>query len=282
MDENGETNTRMCIKITVGAIVDFLVREHLAINGESKRQYDRNKTVTGVIEHTKALPGEISWLSEYDGDAIKNFDGSLLISPPIKTPYKTPIVQCKNPKLAMAMVLNKFFAAGNEQPVRWLQRSPLINWEDSTIQNVEVGSNVVIGPNCCIGIAGQGYAKSDNEYYHFPHLGKVIIGDDVAIGANTVICRGALSDTVIGKGTKIGNQVNIGHNVKIGKNVMIIAGAVICGSVEIGDNAWIGPGAKILNKVKIGKGARVGIGSVVIKDIPENKTAIGNPARIIR
>ena len=57
---------------------------------------------------------------------------------------------------------------------------------------------------------------------------------------------------------------------------------MIYGSVEIGDNAWIGPGATILNKIKVGKGAQVGIGSVVIKDIPEGKTAIGNPARIIR
>ena len=62
---------------------------------------------------------------------------------------------------------------------------------------------------------------------------------------------------------------------------MIIAGAVICGSVEIGDNAWIGPGAKILNKIKIGKGARVGIGAVVVKDVSDGKKVIGNPARAI-
>ena len=284
MDENGGADTAMSFKVTVGQIVDFLVKEKLAINGESTHPYNREQIIIRPIDYERALPGEVSWTSEYSKEKVQNFDGSLLICPVVpdfNQLYKGKTIQCRNPKLAMAKVLNKFFAAANKYPMRWLQRSPMINWEESTIQNAEIGSRVIIGPNCCIGIAGQGYAETDDGYYHFPHLGMVIIDDDVTIGANTVICRGALSNTVIGKGTKIGNQVNIGHNVTIGKNVMIIAGAVICGSVEIGDNAWIGPGAKILNKIKIGKGARVGIGAVVVKDVSDGKKVIGNPARAI-
>lgn len=287
MDANGGKNKRMLFKVTVGRIVEFLIKKRLLINGESERISIHNKeaVITGVAKNEEAMPGKISWISKFDSEAVGDFDGSLLICPIIPNLSflrRNKIIQCHNPKLAMAKIINEFFT--QEPSISFLKPNPLvkINWQESSIQNVELGTNVIIGPNCCIGIAGQGYAKNGNEYYHFPHLGKVIIEDNVTIGANTVICRGALSNTIIGKGTKIGNQVNIGHNVKIGKNTMIIAGAVICGSVEIGDNAWIGPGAKILNKIKIGKGAQVGIGAVIIKDVPDGKVAFGNPARIVR
>ena len=76
---------------------------------------------------------------------------------------------------------------------------------------------------------------------HFPHIGGVLIEDDVYIGANACIDRGSLGDTIIGKGSKIDNLVHIAHNVNIGENVMIIANSMIAGSVNVGKNSWIAP-----------------------------------------
>jgi len=149
--------------------------------------------------------------------------------------------------------------------------------------NVEIGDNVIIHANTTIGADGFGYENDESgKYWKFPHLGKVIIGNNVEIGANTAIDKGSLSDTIIGDGTKIDNLVHIAHNVKIGKNCMIIANSMIAGSVEIEDNAWIAPSSSILNQKKIGKNALIGMASNVVKDVPSNQIVAGNPARSLQ
>lgn len=143
-----------------------------------------------------------------------------------------------------------------------------------------IGKRVRIQSNTVVGATGLAYGtESDGSYTLMRHLGGVIIGDDVDIGANTTIVRGILRDTVIGSGSKIGNLVNVGHNVIIGRNCFISAGAVICGSVEVGDNVWIAPGAKILNRIKLGRGAQIGLGAVVISDVQEMSVVAGVPAK---
>ncbi len=148
--------------------------------------------------------------------------------------------------------------------------------------DIQIGKNVNILPNCSIGSEGLGYAKNNNgEYKKIKHLGSIKIGDNVDVGANTVIVRGILQDTIIKNGAKIGNLVNIGHNVFIGKNCFISASAILCGSVRIENNCWIAPQASIRNHIIIGKGATVGLGAVVVKNVPSGATVIGNPAKIL-
>lgn len=143
-----------------------------------------------------------------------------------------------------------------------------------------IGKNVKIMAGAVIGSDGYGYARdNNNELIKFPHIGGVIIEDDVEIGANTCIDRGALGDTFIGRGTKIDNLVHVAHNAHIGKNVMIIANAMIAGSVIIGDNAWIAPSVSTREVIKIGSNAVVGIGSLVTKNIPDSETWLGVPAK---
>jgi len=150
-------------------------------------------------------------------------------------------------------------------------------------ENVRIGANVLIDSGCVIGAEGFGFERDERGILEkFPHIGNVVIEDDVDIGANTCIDRGTLAETIIGEGTKIDNLVHIAHNVIIGKNCVIVCLSCIAGSVKIGDNSWIAPLAAIKNGLKIGSNALVGIGAVVLKDVPDNDVVAGVPAKSIK
>lgn len=149
-------------------------------------------------------------------------------------------------------------------------------------KNVKIGDNCVLRENSVIGGQGYGIERDENGVtIRIPHLGGVIIGNNVEIGALTAIAQGTIDPTVIDDYVKIDNLVHIAHNCKIGKGSMIIACAEVSGSTEIGSNVWIAPNASIINKTKIGNNAIIGIGSVVIKDVPSSTTITGNPADLI-
>jgi UDP-3-O-[3-hydroxymyristoyl] glucosamine N-acyltransferase len=150
------------------------------------------------------------------------------------------------------------------------------------ISNCTIGDNVTIKACTVIGTPGFGYELSGSHYVRFPQLGRVIIGNDVDIGANTCIDRGALTDTIIGEGTKIDNLVHIAHGAQIGKHCLIIAHAMVAGSVKIGDYAHISPNAAILNGKTVGNGATVGMSACVIKDVQHHDIVAGVPARSLR
>lgn len=149
--------------------------------------------------------------------------------------------------------------------------------------NVLIGKNVIIHAGTVIGAEGFGYNKNEKgEWENFPHVGSVIIEDNVEIGANTCIDRGSLGETRIKKGAKIDNLVHIAHNVTIGSNALIIADAMIGGSTQIGDLSWVAPSASIRDQLTIGQSATVGMGAVVTKNIPSGETWTGSPARPLR
>lgn len=145
--------------------------------------------------------------------------------------------------------------------------------------NVKIGKNVTIHAGTIIGSDGFGYERNENnELEKFPHIGGVIIEDNVEIGSNTCIDKGGLGNTIIREGSKIDNLVHIAHNVVIGKHCEIIANSMIAGSTIIGDYTWISPSASIINYVKIGDNAVVGIGAVITKNVPDGETWMGIPA----
>ncbi len=147
-------------------------------------------------------------------------------------------------------------------------------------ENVFVSNNLKVKPGAVIGYEGFGFERHpDGTPFRIPHIGHVILGDNVEIGANTVIARGTVDDTVIGNNVKIDDCVFIAHNCRIGDNTLIVAGAVICGSVTIGKNCFIGAGCRIKEKVIIGDGATVGIGAVVIKDVQTGAIVAGMKAQ---
>ena len=143
-----------------------------------------------------------------------------------------------------------------------------------------IGNYVTIGCNNTIGGVGFGYEKDDDEKYTLiPHLGNVVIKDNVEIGNNTCIDRAVLGSTMISENVKIDNLVHIAHGVHIGKNSLIIANAMIGGSTKIGENCWVAPSASVINKGEIGNSAVVGMGAVVVKPVEERQTVAGNPAQ---
>lgn len=145
-----------------------------------------------------------------------------------------------------------------------------------------IGRSVKIGSNCTIGGVGFGYEKDEDGHYQFiPHLGNVVINDNVDIGNCTAIDRAVMGSTFIGSNCKIDNLVHIAHGVQLGKNSLVIANAMVAGSVVVGENVWVAPSSSILNNKTIGDNATIGMGAVVLKSVDQGATIIGNPGRVL-
>lgn len=218
------------------------------------------------------------------------------------------LIQVSNPKLIFISIVTALFL---EKPVFGIHPSAVIHKEakiesgvfvgplsyigkveikEGTIihgnvhiyDDVKIGKNVIIQAGCIIGVSGLSLAKDEmGKFHNFPHLGGVVIEDDVEIQALSVIDRGVLEDTIIGKGTKINSCCYIGHNCKVGRNNVITGHAMLSGSVKTGDNCWISPTAVIRDQLNIGSNSFIGIGSVVVSSLNEESRVMGNPARPI-
>ncbi len=142
-----------------------------------------------------------------------------------------------------------------------------------------IGNNVIIHAGAIIGADGFGYKFRDNQHIKVPHVGNVVIEDNVEIGANTCIDRGALGSTRIGWGSKIDNLVQLGHNNTVGKNVIVCGQCGISGSCEIGDGAILAGSVGVADHVKIGSRAVVMARSGVSQDIDPGAQVWGSPAK---
>ncbi len=148
----------------------------------------------------------------------------------------------------------------------------------SIYQNSKIGNRVRIHSGSVIGSDGFGYIQDGGIHRKIPQVGWVEIGDDVEIGANVTIDRGALGPTLIGQGTKIDNLVQIAHNVQIGKHCIIIAQVGIAGSTKIGNYTILAGQVGIAGHLKIGDRVIVAAQSGVTKDIPDGQHVLGSPA----
>jgi UDP-3-O-[3-hydroxymyristoyl] glucosamine N-acyltransferase len=152
----------------------------------------------------------------------------------------------------------------------------------ATIQHALIGDRVIIHPGVRIGQDGFGYLPSSKGHQKIPQTRRVIIQDDVEIGANSTIDRGATRDTVIGEGTKIDNLVQIAHNCSIGRHCLIAAQTGISGSVKVGDYVMMGGQVGVADHVTIGDGALLAGRSGVISDVPAGARYNGWPAQPAR
>jgi len=148
----------------------------------------------------------------------------------------------------------------------------------TTIMHALIGDRVIVHPGVRIGQDGFGYLPSSQGHQKIPQIRRVIIQDDVEIGANTTIDRGAMRDTVIGEGTKIDNLVQIGHNCSIGCHCLIVSQVGISGSVTIGDFAVLTGQVGIADHLTIGAGAVLGGRAGVMSNVPDGARWAGTPA----
>ena len=146
------------------------------------------------------------------------------------------------------------------------------------IKNSIIGNNVVIQDGSKIGLKGFGFIPLKDKNLRIPHIGKVILEDNVEIGASCTIDRGSIGETKIGKNTFLDNQVHMAHNVKLGENCMIAGQVGFAGSSTLGNSVSIGGQAGISGHLKIGNNVKIGGGSGVVKDIEDNTTVMGYPA----
>lgn len=216
------------------------------------------------------------------------------------------IIHVSNPKLTFIRIANHFF---NKIELKGIHPTAVIHPEASISELSYIGPNTYIGKckigkgtiihgNCylydnttigdyvtihagtVIGADGFGYQRNESgEFEKFPHIGGVIIGNNVDIGSNTSIDRGALGNTIIEDGAKIDNLVHIAHNVRVGKHSAVIANTMVGGSTVIGAYSWVAPSVALRDQIQIGDHSTVGMGAVVTKSIPDGETWTGSPAK---
>ena len=146
------------------------------------------------------------------------------------------------------------------------------------LSRCNIHDRVILNAGVVIGSEGYGFDQVGEVHEKVPHLGKVVIEEDVEIGANTCIDRARFDETRIGTGTKIDNLVQIGHNVKIGKGCLIVAQVGISGSVEFDDYVVVGGQAGFAGHLKVGKGAKIAGQAGITKDVEAGAFLKGNPA----
>lgn len=221
------------------------------------------------------------------------------------------IVFCKNPQLEYARVATEFINSIRKKDNNYR----LTKGGYYLGENVSIGKNAFIEPNCVIGrdviigdnatilsgavikhaIIGNNFLCNENavigDYsftmaedengnkFRIPSLGRVLIGDNVEIGACNDVAMGACGDTIIEDNVKLDGLVHIGHEAHIFKNSVITAGAIVAGFVEIGEESYLGINTSIKNRIHLGKNSMVGMGANVLKNVDEGAVVAGNPAK---
>ncbi len=152
----------------------------------------------------------------------------------------------------------------------------------ASVSHAILGARVYVYPGARIGQEGFGFAVTDTGFITVPQLGRVLLHDDVEIGANSTVDRGSAGDTVIGAGSRLDNLVQIGHNVILGRCCIIVAQVGISGSTVLGDFVQVGGQAAMAGHLQIGAGAQIGAQAGVISDVDPGSKMLGSPAQSSR
>jgi UDP-3-O-[3-hydroxymyristoyl] glucosamine N-acyltransferase len=152
----------------------------------------------------------------------------------------------------------------------------------ASLTHAILGQRVYVYPGARIGQEGFGFAITAQGFLTVPQLGRVILEDDVEIGANSTIDRGAALDTVIGAGSRLDNLIQIGHNTRLGKGCVVVAQAGISGSTVLEDHVQIGAQAGLTGHLRIGARARIGAQAGVMSDVEAGADVVGSPAMPVR
>lgn len=240
------------------------------IVGKTEKQYDCFQTVIRVDDPRKTFFALIEGCFAQDDD--ENVTG-ISSNPSVyrRHSYIAPMaVIGEHVKIGVGCVIEGNVVIGDDTEIH----------HHVIIRNkTRIGQRCMIHSGVIIGEYGFGYTvDSHGQKTMLKHYGGVCIEDDVHIGDNSIIIRGAIDDTVVHKGVKINTLAHIAHNDSIGENTIITAPTHVCGSVNIGKGCHIS-GSIIRNQRSVGDYATVGLGAVVVKDVESRTVVIGNPAK---
>lgn len=271
--------------------------------------------ITSVSSFTAPAPNTMIFVERSTGEVwerLSELSDALVLCPEdVGISLNCATVWTDQPRLMFIRAVNAFFADRVGQPfVPGIGHGSVVSSNANVGEGVSIGVNSYVGPGVTIGanavilnnvsvtgrtrigagcfiksgavIGETGFGFSLDEAgvpLPMPHFGGVIIGDNVAIGANSTVETGIFDDTVIRDHVKIDDLVQVGHNVDIGSGTRIAAGTILCGAVRIEEECWIAPNVTVRERVKIGRGAVVGLAANVVKDVAKGVTVGGNPAR---
>jgi len=259
-------------------------------------------------------PGDLVWVKSYTPERLNILETqrpTLAICDP-ETARLTTVshIVTTNPRLDFIKVIKQFFW---QEPEPYIHPSAIIEPGAQLGVGVSIGAyarigpQVVVGDHCRIGsgvaiegrvslgrgcvikansvLGGQGFGfeyDGDGNPVHFPHLGQIIIEDEVWLGACTTVEIATLGVTRICRGAKVDDLVQVGHNVTVGPNTLIMANSIICGGVKIGEGCWIAPNSVIKGQLRIGNRVTVGLGAVVLRDVADDLVVAGVPAKPLK
>lgn len=270
----------------------------------------------GQAALTPGEPGHLSFASRRDQETatrVAQCRSSLLLVLPEyfdSVPESVDAIAVEQPRREFARVVTRFF---QRRPVTGVHKSAVVHplatlgielsvGPGAVIsENVTVGDRTVVGPNAVlmpgtvvgddveigpgavIGHTGFGYVREDDGTpILVPHVGGVVIGDRVEVGANTAIDRGTIGDTVIDDDAKIDNLVHIAHNCHIGQGAYVIATAILCGGVQVGPGAWVAPNVAVKEQLTVGENATIGLSATVTRDVVPGAVVVGSPAKELK
>jgi UDP-3-O-[3-hydroxymyristoyl] glucosamine N-acyltransferase len=290
----------------------MIIRE-LAAALQAEFAGDGEKEITAVMPLEEAGSSDLSFVSsmKFAQMALGSNAGCLVIPPGFEVPGKN-LIFAKDPRAAAARLIPLLHPMA--RPDAGIHPSAVIHPEARVHESASVGPFCSVGPRCIIGADtilhprvslyrdvtvgercvlhsgtvlgadGFGFVWREGHYENFPQVGRVILGNDVEIGANSCVDRAALGVTSIGDGTKIDNMVHIGHNCRIGNHVVIAAQTGMAGGCVVEDRAIIGGQVGFGDKVRVEAGAIIGSGAGILtsKVVRAGEPVWGTPARPLR
>jgi UDP-3-O-[3-hydroxymyristoyl] glucosamine N-acyltransferase LpxD len=267
-----------------------------------------------VVAVSDLGPRALSFVRKYSDELLEKVnsesEGVVICPEEYMGKLKTTHILVENPRLAFLRAMSEYFIAELKVGI---SNTAIIHDTASLGKGVYVGEGAYIGPdvvmgdncvihhnvvitngtimgdnctvksNSVIGEAGFGFEYSEfGRPEHFPHIGKVVIGNNVWIGSCSTIERAALDETHVADNVKIDDKVQVGHNCVVGEDTLLMAGVVLCGGCRIGSGCWIAPNTVIKEKIVVNDNVYTGLASVVINDVEKNVVIVGNPAKILR
>lgn len=295
--------------IPVKSIVKLLGNHVLEVKGEIENIVIDNianveNTNVTTLDWINPFKTEKEFLALHSPAKVIIVDPTVRYTDEIVAAHKTFIVVAK-PRMAIAKVITEFFLpklSGYIHPSAIIDKDAQIDYSANigagvVIGKARIGARTIIKPNvvlyddvtigddcliqagAVIGTDGLGCMREeDGSMVKFPHLGGVIIGNKVEVGANCQIAKGVLSDTIIKNGCKINGLCFIAHNCILEENVWITGDTMLCGTTKVGKNTTIFSRVIVRDQVIIGSGCTIGMGSVIIKNVPDGETWFGAPA----